>query len=207
MEKRVIFAGIAVTAVVGVLSGTLLATYNDDASDPFAQCRGTAVGGGDIGGPFTLMDENGATVTDLEIMAKPTLVYFGYTFCPDVCPMDSARNAEAVDIMDGAGYDVTPVFITIDPQRDTPAVLHDFTENLHSKMIGLTGTPEQIKSVSQAYKTYYKKQEGDPKYYMMDHSTFTYLMLPKIGFVDFFDRDATAAQIANRTECFIDAAK
>ncbi len=207
MKSSAMFAIVAATTLVGVLAGTAVMVMQSPPSDKFSQCRGGAVGGGDIGGPFTLMDENAKTVTDVDIITKPTLVYFGYTFCPDICPMDSARNAEAIDFLAANGMDVTPVFITIDPERDTPEVLRDYTDNLHSKMIGLTGTADQIKAASQAYKTYYKKQEGDPNYYLMDHSTFTYLMLPQTGFADFFDRDATPADIAERTACFINAAQ
>jgi protein SCO1 len=201
-----IYAALAITAVAGLLGGTALMIYTQQQNDPFAQCRSATVAGGAgaIGGPFTLVDESGKTVTDKEVLAKPSLVYFGYSFCPDVCPLDSARNVEAVDLLQAKGYDVTPVFITIDPARDTPAALKDFTENLSPKMIGLTGTEEQIKAASLAYKTYYKKQETGDQYYLMDHSTFTYLMLPKTGFADFFGRDDTAQQMADRTACFID---
>ena len=201
-----IYAGLAVVAVVGLLGGTYFVALQRSANDPFADCRSSAVAGtgGAIGGPFTLVDEDGKTVTDKEVLAKPALVYFGYSFCPDVCPLDGARNAEAVDLLKAKGLDVTPVFITIDPERDTPAVLKDFTANLHPDMIGLTGTPEQIQVASRAYKTYYKKQDSGDQYYMMDHSTFTYLMLPGSGFADFFTRDDTAAQIADRAACFIE---
>jgi protein SCO1 len=200
-----IFAGLAVTAVAGLLGGTYFVVWQQHANDPFAECRASTVagGGGDIGGPFTLVDEDGKTVTDKDLLTKPTLVYFGYSFCPDVCPLDSARNAEAVDLLKAKGLDVTPIFISIDPERDTPAVMKSFTENLHPNMIGLTGTPEQLQAVSRAYKTYYKKQDSGDQYYMMDHSTFTYLMLPGHGFADFFTRDDTAEQIAERTACYI----
>jgi protein SCO1 len=200
-----IYAGLALTAVAGLLGGTAYVVWQQRASDPYAECRASTVagGGGDIGGPFTLVDENGKTVTDKDVLTKPTLVYFGYSFCPDVCPLDSARNAEAVDLLKTNGLDVTPVFISIDPERDTPDVVKSFTENLHPNMIGLTGTPEQVQAVSRAYKTYYKKQDSGDQYYMMDHSTFTYLMLPGLGFADFFTRDDTAEQIAERTACYI----
>jgi protein SCO1 len=201
-----VYAALAITAVAGLLGGTMLMIYSQQQNDPFAQCRSATVAGGAgaIGGPFTLTDEDGKTVTDKEVLAKPSLVYFGYSFCPDVCPLDNARNAEAVDLLADKGYDVTPVFITIDPARDTPEVLKDFTENLSPKMVGLTGTDAQIKAASLAYKTYFKKQDTGDQYYLMDHSTFTYLMLPKTGFADFFGRDDTAQQMADRTACFID---
>lgn len=200
------YAGLAVVAVAGLLGGTAFVVWQQRGNDPFADCRSSVVagGGGNIGGPFTLVDENGKTVTDKDVLAKPALVYFGYSFCPDVCPLDGARNAEAVDLLKAKGLDVTPIFITIDPERDTPAVLKDFTANLHPDMIGLTGTPEQVQTASRAYKTYFKKQDTGDQYYMMDHSTFTYLMLPGGGFADFFTRDDTADQIASRAACFIE---
>lgn len=201
-----LYAVLSGVAVVALLGGTLGYIQMQRANDKFAECRSSAVagGGGDIGGPFTLVDETGKTVTDKDVLTKPSLVYFGYTFCPDVCPLDNARNAEAVDLLTAKGYDVTPVFISIDPERDKPETMRDFTDNLHEKMIGLTGTPEQVQAASRAYKTYYKKQDTGDQYYLMDHSTFTYLMLPGMGFADFFNRDDTPEQMASRVACFID---
>lgn len=196
-------AALAAAAVVGLLGGSALYVFLKSDDDAFAQCRSGQVGGGSIGGPFTLVDGTGTTVTDAEVLTKPSLVYFGYTFCPDVCPLDNQRNAEAVDILEEQGFDVTPVFISIDPARDTPEVVADFAANLHPKMIGLTGTEEQVKAASQAYKTYYRKQDGDDEFYLVDHSTFTYLMLPGIGFADFFKREETADQMASRVACFV----
>lgn len=178
-------------------------------SDRFAQCRASVVagGGGQIGGPFTLIDESGQTVTDADVITEPTLVYFGYTFCPDVCPLDAVRNAEAVDILATDGYAVRPVMITVDPLRDTPAVMAAFTANIHERMLGLTGTPEQTDAAARAYRVYYRsnRDSGDP-YYLVDHSAFTYLVLPGHGFVEFFNRETTPHQMAERTECFVDAA-
>ena len=190
--------------VVALLGGTAGYVIVNQSDDVFADCRSSTVGGGDIGGPFTLVDETGATVTDKDVLAKPSLIYFGYPFCPDICPLDTARNADAVDILAEQGFDVTPIFITIDPARDTPEVVASFTENLHPKMIGLTGSEEQVKAASAAYKTYFRKQASeDPDFYLMDHSTFTYLVLPQTGFVEFFRRDDTAEQMAERTACFL----
>ncbi|KAF0175784.1 MAG: Protein SenC [Rhodobacteraceae bacterium] len=200
-----LYAVLSGVAVVALLGGTLGYIQMQRANDKFAECRSSVVagGGGDIGGPFTLVDETGKTVTDKDVLTKPSLVYFGYTFCPDVCPLDNARNAEAIDLLTAKGYEVAPVFISIDPERDTPEILRDFTDNLHEKMIGLTGTPEQVQAASRAYKTYYKKQDTGDQYYLMDHSTFTYLMLPGSGFADFFNRDDTPEQMADRVACFI----
>ena len=194
-------------AVVALLGGTWAAIQFAQTDDPFAECRTGAIGGGAIGGPLSLVNGEGKAVTDAEIFTKPTLLYFGYTFCPDVCPMDNARNAEAVDILEERGLDVQPAFISIDPARDTPDVVRDFAANLHPKMIGLTGSEDQVKAASQAYKTYFKKQDSTDEFYLMDHSTFTYLVLPKIGFVDFFKREDTAEDMAKRTACFVEKAK
>jgi protein SCO1/2 len=197
------YAMLAAVTVAGLLGGSALFIWLQKSGDTFAECRGGQVGGGQIGGPFTLVDTTGHTVTDEDVLTKPSLVYFGYTFCPDVCPLDAARNSEAVDILEERGFDVTPVFISIDPARDTPEALGDFVHNVHPKMIGLTGSEDQVKAASQAYKTYFKKQDGDEDYYLVDHSTFTYLMLPKIGFADFFRREDTADQMADRVQCFL----
>lgn len=200
---------IASTVVlVAVLGGTYwFASKQSD--DPLAQCRGSAVSGGAgaIGGPFELVSENGDTVTDQDVFTKPTILYFGYTFCPDVCPLDSMRNADAQRLLEERGYDVQTAFISIDPERDTPEVVKEFTDLFHENMFGMTGTPEQVKAASMAYKTYYKKQEGDPEYYLVDHSTFTYFVMPDTGFVDFFKREDTPEQMADRVACFIDATK
>lgn len=200
----------AIAAGAVVIAGLASTWYfvSGAEQDQFAQCRKGAVAGGAgaIGGPFTLVSETGATVTDKDVITKPSLLYFGYTFCPDVCPLDNSRNAEAVYLLEEKGYDVTPVFISIDPDRDTPEVVADFTDNLHPRMIGLTGSPEQVKAASQAYRTYFRVQNpGDP-YTLVDHSTQTYLVLPEIGFVEFFNRDATPESMAETVACFADAA-
>lgn len=204
-----VYAIAAVIALAGLV-GLTWYLGNTRGDDPFAPCRLSQVGGGRaaIGGPFTLVDETGKTVTDKDVFVKPTLLYFGYTFCPDVCPFDNARNAEALDILQGEGYDAQMAFISIDPERDTPEQLADFTSYIHDDMIGLTGTPAQVKAASQAYKTYYRKQESDdPDYYLVDHSTFTYLVLPEIGFVEFYKRDMSPEDMAESVACFIDHAK
>ena len=202
-----LYAGVAAAAVVAFLGGLFAYVQMNRSDDAFAECRQGQVAGGDIGGPFTLVDTKGQTVTDVDVLAKPALVYFGYTFCPDVCPLDMARNVEAVDLLDAKGIDVTPVFITIDPERDTPAALADYAANMHPKVVALTGSLEQVKAASQAYKTYFKRQPAEDEFYLMDHSTFTYLMLPGTGFVDFFRRETTSGQMADSVACFVEAGK
>ena len=200
-----VIVAVAAAALIALLGAQFLMTRSDD---PFASCRTSSVsGGGTLGGSFTLVDEDGKTVTDQDVIDRPSLLYFGYTFCPDVCPTDSARNAEVADILQERGYDFRPVLVTIDPERDTPDVLKEFTDYLHPDMIGLTGTPEQIKAVAQLYRAYYKRQPSeDQDYYLVDHSTFSYLVLPEHGFVEFVRREEEPEAVANKLACFIDKA-
>lgn len=200
-----LYAGAAVAVVAALVGGTAYKVFSDRSSDPFAQCRAGQVAGGAIGGPFTLVNQKGETVTDADVITKPSLVYFGYTFCPDVCPLDNTRNAEAVDILEEMGIDATPVFITIDPKRDTTEVMAEYAEIMHPKMIALTGTEEQVKAASLAYKTYFKAQPAEDEYYLVDHSTFTYLMLPGTGFAEFFKREVTPDEMAASVACFVAA--
>ena len=194
----------ATSAVLAVAIGSVAVwtTLNQENS-----CGGNAIAGGNvaIGGPFELLNGDGMLVTDRDVIDGPTLVYFGYTFCPDVCPFDVARNAIAVDILAEQGLDVTPVFISIDPERDTPEIVAQYAADMHPKMIGLTGSAEQVKAASQAYKTYYARGTGEGEFYLMDHSTFTYLMLPNTGLASYFGRDVQPEEMAEQTACHIAA--
>lgn len=203
---RLIAAGATLAAIAGLGATWYVSQSGED--DQFAQCRASVVAGGgpQIGGPFELLDKTGATVTDKDVITEPTLIYFGYTYCPDVCPLDAARNAEAIDVLQDRGVSTTPVFISIDPERDTPDIVGEYAENLHEKMIGLTGSLEQVDAASKTYKTYYKRHQGDPDYYLVDHSTFSYLVLPEHGFVEFFRRDLTADAVADTVQCFAENA-
>ena len=194
-------AGVAVVflAVMG-----WMAFGGSQGDDQFAQCRGGTVAGGAIGGPFELINGAGDTVTDKDVITEPTLIYFGYTFCPDVCPLDVDRNALAVEILEERGQSVTPVFITIDPARDTPEVVGEFAEVMHPKMIGLTGSAEQVKAASQAYRTYYQAHPPVDGEYLVDHSTFSYLVSPDHGFLEFFRRELSPEDLANKVGCFVE---
>ena len=194
-----------VVLVAGVAGYTLLGSGQSD--DPFAQCRASAVAGGTdaFGGPLELVNQDGATVTDKDVITEPTLIYFGYTFCPDVCPFDVARNAQAIDVLAERGISATPVFISVDPQRDTPEVVGSFAFYVHEKMIGLTGSPEQVDAASKAYRTYYRAQPPEDDFYLVDHSTFTYLVTPEHGFLEFFRRDVTPEAMADTVQCFVEA--
>jgi protein SCO1/2 len=177
-------------------------------NDRFAECRATNISGGAgmIGGPFELVNQQGQTVTDAEVITKPSLLYFGYTFCPDVCPVDVDRNVIAIDILRGQGADIQPVFISIDPARDTPEILDNFTTNMGDGMIGLTGTDEQVRAASRAYRTFFQRHytEGDDPFYLVDHSTQSYFVLPGYGTVEVYGRDLAPEAMAQSMACFMD---
>jgi len=203
-----IIAPVAALVAALFLGGIWWITQSGGEETAFAQCNATQVAGdgNQIGGPFELVNAEGQTVTDQDVITEPSLIYFGYTFCPDVCPLDTARNAEAVDVLAERGMSVTPIFITVDPERDTPEIVGDFAYNLHEKMIGLTGSLEQTDAASKTYRTYYKAHDKSDEFYLVDHSTFTYLVLPEHGFVEFFRRDVTADAMADRVACFVENA-
>jgi protein SCO1/2 len=138
-----------------------------------------------IGGPFTLESGGGQPVTDRDFRGKYMLVYFGYTFCPDVCPTTLTAVADAMDKLGAAASRVQPVFITVDPKRDTPAVVAQYTAAFGPNIVGLTGTAEQIAQVAREYRVYYAEHRtgSGPNDYSMDHSSVLYLMGPAGGFV------------------------
>jgi protein SCO1/2 len=138
------------------------------------------IAGVEIGGPFALTDHTGAPITSAGLIDGPVLIYFGYTFCPDICPVDVAVMAEAVDLLAEQGFDVTPVFITIDPERDTPEALAYYAEAMHPRMVALTGTEAGIKAAADAYKIYYERVDlaDSAADYLMNHTTFTYFVMP-----------------------------
>ena len=200
------FAVVAAVLMLTLSIGAFLYSKIMVPASRFEACASGGVAGGSIGGPFELVNQKGQTVTNLDVLDQPALVYFGYTFCPDVCPMDVGRNSVAVDILSDIGVTIRPVFITIDPKRDTIEYLADFVANNHPNLIGLTGTEEQIAKVARAYKVYYKKQPGDDdEYYLVDHSSFTYLMMPEFGFVDFLRSDLSPQTVADRVACVVKA--
>jgi protein SCO1/2 len=134
----------------------------------------------DVGGPFRLVDQSGARVDDHILRGKWTAVFFGYTFCPDVCPTTLTTLAQAIDRLGPDAKRFQVVFITIDPERDTPAQLRTYLSSpaFPKGAIGLTGTPAQIASAARAYRVYYKRV-GDGPNYSMDHTSIVYLMDPK----------------------------
>jgi protein SCO1/2 len=141
-----------------------------------------------IGGSFTLTAPDGTNVTDRDLRGKYALVYFGFTHCPDICPTSLLLMQNALEQLGAKGKKVTPVFITLDPERDTPEIVGNYVNNFGDRFVGLTGTPEQIRAVADAYKVYYSKVEDENSAlgYIIDHSGFMFLMDPNGKYVTHF---------------------
>nr|WP_315382120.1 SCO family protein [uncultured Sphingomonas sp.] len=137
--------------------------------------------GARIGGPFTLTDQNGKNVTDADFAGKYRIVYFGYTYCPDVCPTDLTKIGAALRTLDKqaprTAQKIVPLFITVDPERDGPAQLKQYVGNFHPRLVGLTGSPQSIAQVAKEYAVAYMKQPT-PSGYLMGHTEVAYLMGP-----------------------------
>jgi protein SCO1/2 len=151
-----------------------------------------------LGGPFVLQDGRGKTVSDRDYRGKYMLVYFGYTFCPDVCPTTLNAVADAMDRLGARADRVEPLFITVDPKRDTPAVVQQFAAAFSPRIIGLTGTPDEIARVAREYRVYYAEHRTGPgpNDYSMDHSSILYLMGPDGRFIAPIRADETGQQMA-----------
>lgn len=141
-----------------------------------------------IGGPFTLVDHTGRTVTDATWRGKLLLVYFGYGFCPDVCPTELQIMSGALDALGEDAARVQPLFITVDPERDTVEFLADYVSHFHTNLIGLTGTQEAVNEAATAYRVYHKKVvEDSATDYLVDHSSFVYLIGPDGNLLTMFN--------------------
>jgi protein SCO1/2 len=151
-----------------------------------------------IGGPFELIDSAGHAVSDRSWPGKFLLIYFGYTFCPDVCPTTLNAIAAALDKIGAQADRLQPLFITVDPRRDTPKVLADYTAAFTPRLIGLTGSAEQIARVAREYRVYYAEHKtgSGPDDYTMDHSSIVYLMAPDGQFVAVLSAEQQADAMA-----------
>ncbi|BBN01932.1 protein SCO1 [Marchantia polymorpha subsp. ruderalis] len=154
---------------------------------------GPSVGKAAIGGPFKLLNHEGKVVTDRDFVGNWTLIYFGFTFCPDICPDELTKLAEAVDqIEKKIGVQVVPVFISIDPERDTVEQVREYLKEFHPRLVGLTGSVNDIRQVAREYRVYYMKTEEEGTDYLVDHSIIMYLMDPNMDFVKFFGKNYNA---------------
>ncbi|MBI1326355.1 MAG: redoxin domain-containing protein [Alphaproteobacteria bacterium] len=157
-----------------------------------------------FGTDFTLIDQNEQTRTRADFDGKYKLVFFGFTFCPAICPTELQKISEALDILGADAQKVQPLFITVDPERDTPAVLKDFLSNFDDSIVGLTGARAVIDPVIKGYKIYASKVPGgDTENYLMDHSAFIYFLGPQNELIKVFKTDDTAAQMAEEIKAML----
>lgn len=187
-NRTSLFAILAVVVVAALAIGSRLMVWSGGD-------HGQQAG---IGGPFTLVDGDGRTVTDQDFRGKWMLIYFGYTFCPDVCPTSLSVVASALDKLEPAQLDkVVPILISVDPARDTPAVIKDYAASFHPRLVGLTGSEEQVAAAKKAFKVYAARAKGgDDESYTVDHSSILYLMGPDGRFVAHFAHGTSAADLA-----------
>jgi protein SCO1/2 len=188
--RRLSLLAAAAAAVVG-LGAVLLALLPGVGSNGGS---GTAL----IGGPFALVDHTGRAVTEKDFAGKPMLVYFGYTSCPDVCPTELQNMSLALDALGEAAEEIQPVFITVDPARDTVPVLADYVKHFGPGFVGLTGSEEQVSAAAKAYRVYYARGAGDDVAYLMDHSSFVYLMGPDGDYLTHFAPNTPPEEMAQR---------
>jgi protein SCO1 len=185
----VILAGFLIGALVGV--GALLLTRG--VSGPSVETSGKAL----IGGPFTLTDQTGKTVTDQDFRGRYVLVFFGFTHCPDICPAELQVMSATLDELGPKAAQVVPVFITLDPERDTQAVVGEYVKNFAPGFVGLTGSPEAIAEAAKAYRVAYSKFQEDETTgdYSIDHSALVYLMGPDGNYITHFVYGTPAAKM------------
>ena len=155
-----------------------------------------------IGGPFALQDGEGKTISDQTLRGRPFLVYFGYTHCPDVCPTELARISDILTQM--GDKSIPALFITVDPQRDTPKTMADYVSSFNSRIIGLSGSPQAIEAAEKAYRVFARKGPSQPDGdYSMDHSSIVYLMDKTGAFVEAFNVERPPEEAAKDLERFL----
>ncbi|CAI9107933.1 OLC1v1007418C1 [Oldenlandia corymbosa var. corymbosa] len=160
--------------------------------------QGPSAGKAAIGGPFSLVDHNGKPVTEKSFLGKWTLIYFGFTFCPDICPVELEKLVSAIDkIKEKSGIEIVPVFISVDPERDTVEQVRAYVTEFHPNLIGLTGSVDEVKKAARAYRVYYMKTEEEGSDYLVDHSIVMYLMDPQMEFVKFFGKNNDDESLAD----------
>jgi cytochrome oxidase Cu insertion factor (SCO1/SenC/PrrC family) len=194
-------------AVIILLFSAFIISPNADAHGPKLKNKETASLASNRG-PFELVTHTGKTVTDRDYLGKYMLVYFGYTHCPDVCPIDLQIVSEAVDMLGKDGAKVQPVFVTVDPKRDTVKVMAEYVKHFHPRLIGLTGTSKQVDSAMQIYRMRARKYyppDGDPGEYLVDHSAAIVLIGPAGGGLSLFPHGITADVIVADIKRFIKA--
>lgn len=166
--------------------------YVRSAPDPEAAASGKVT----FGGAFTLVDHTGRTITERDFLGKYTLVFFGFTYCPDVCPTTLADVAAVLEGLGPLAERVQPLFITIDPERDSPSILASYVQTFHPRIVGLTGTPEQVRAAAKAYKVYYRKVDDGRGGYLMEHTAVLFLMDPEGRHLEILPREMPPSKMA-----------
>ena len=184
----------AMMAVAGVGAATWVVTSRSGANATPASPLAA------IGGPFTLTATDGATVTDATYRGKWLLVYFGYTFCPDACPTALTNISAALQRLGPLADRMQPLFITVDPRRDTPKVMAAYVKSFDPRIIGLTGSTAAIAEVVKEYGVYVAPQKAEGNDYLVDHSSFIYVMNPQGKFIATLSGSAAGTQLAQRLE-------
>lgn len=195
-----------VIAILGVVAGGLAALLVlPGAREGLVSPKGpVTTGKALVGGPFQLVDHDGKAVTERDYLGKPMLVMFGFTHCPDICPSGLQVMAAALDALGEARSSVTPLFVTLDPERDTPAALKDYVRSFHPEIVGLTGSLAAIDAAAKAYRVYYKKvpvERGEG--YTIDHSSFFYVMNASGTFVAHAPHTTTPDALAIRLKSIL----
>ena len=193
-SRRFVLAAVLLGGLVILGAGALLALAHRDTPRGAA---GTLLASA-IGGPFSLVDQNGKTVTDADLKGKWSLVYFGYTHCPDACPTALNDIAIALDQLGPKREAVRSVFITVDPERETPEVLKEYVTSFDAQILALSGSAEEIARAAKAYRVYYAKHPEPGGDYSMDHSSVIYVMDPEGRFTASFTHQNTPEEIAER---------
>lgn len=186
--RRSQIAGIIILVIAAVIGASALIYVNNQKQPTVTGGLGvsTAV---PVGGAFSMTDHTGQRVTEALLQDRYSLIYFGYTFCPDVCPTELQDMSVAVNLAGEAGEKVTPIFVTIDPERDGPQEVADYVEAFHPRMIGLRGTEEETTKIAKAFRVFYQPVNKEDEYYLVDHSNFIYLMGPDGRNVAIFNGD------------------
>ena len=203
MRKGILIAAVAVLAL-GVFAGVWVWRMGGDAG-PIALVRDMgSTGVATVGGPFQLIDHTGRAVTEADYRGDFLLVYFGYTYCPDVCPTSLLQMSQALDALGPLADRVRPIFITVDPERDTVEAMADYAPNFHENLVALTGTAEQVAAAAKAYRVYYAKAEAEGvEGYLMDHSGFIYLMDREGKYLANFSHNATAEDMSKALRGYV----
>jgi cytochrome oxidase Cu insertion factor (SCO1/SenC/PrrC family) len=175
MARRLSVSCIWLALACVFVSAPLAANETAEPS-PTDLIEGLLSGRAPVGGPFELTDQTGHRRTDADFQGKLVVLYFGYTYCPDVCPTELQSISLALDKLGAAATTVQPLFITVDPERDTPARLADFVSSFHPRLIGLTGSPAEIRKTAIAYRTFFAKSVTTADNYAVDHTGFVYLL-------------------------------